>query len=266
MAAAPVLPGILQTLGPVLDRYGYLAVGGFVFLEDFGVPVPGETILVAAAVYAGTGHLSIAWVAIIATMAAILGDNVGFAIGRFGGRAVILRFGRYVFVTAERLDLAEQWFGRHGGKVVTVARFVEGLRQLNGIAAGVTRMRWTRFIRFNAIGAALWVGVWTTIGVVSGRHIDEVYRAAGRASIYVAGAVGLLLTALAVRHLRRRGRIPTAKVANKADSRGRRGPASSARNNGSALSPTEVPKLTSPDCQRSVRPRRWRRKRSTRTR
>jgi membrane protein DedA with SNARE-associated domain len=194
MSAAPVLPGIFQTLGPVLDHYGYLAVAGFIFLEDFGVPVPGETILVTAAIYAGAGRLSVAGVAITALLAAILGDNVGFAIGRLGGRAIILRFGRYVLITAERLNSAEQWFGRHGGKVVVVARFVEGLRQFNGIVAGATRMPWKRFVGFNALGAVLWVAAWTTVGVVSGSHIDEVYREVGHIFLYLTGGVVLWLS------------------------------------------------------------------------
>jgi len=90
------LPGIFGALAPVLDNYGYLAVGGLLFLEDFGVPAPGETILIAAAVYAGAGQLNIVAVVLIGFVAAVAGDNVGFAIGRFGGRALVLRFGRYV--------------------------------------------------------------------------------------------------------------------------------------------------------------------------
>ena len=124
----PVLPGIFGALAPILNSYGYLAVGGLLFLEDFGVPVPGETILIAAAVYAGAGQLNIVVVVLVGFIAAVLGDNVGYAIGHFGGHAMVLRFGRYVFLTEERLGKAEGFFTRHGGKVVTIARFVEGLR------------------------------------------------------------------------------------------------------------------------------------------
>ncbi len=97
--STPQLPGVFASLAPVLNHYGYLAVGGFVVLEDFGVPVPGETILIAAAVYAGAGRLNIAVVAVIAFAAAIVGDNIGFAIGHFGGRPLALPWGRYVFLT-----------------------------------------------------------------------------------------------------------------------------------------------------------------------
>src|SRR5271166_2004981 len=169
MAAQP-LPGILANLAPVLDHYGYLAVGGFVALEDFGVPVPGETILIAAAVYAGAGRLNIFVLALIAVLAAIVGDNIGYAVGYFGGRALVLRFGKYVRLTSERLDKAEGFFRRYGGVVVAGARFIEGLRQANGIVAGTVRMHWLKFLAFNALGAALWVTVWASIGYLAGSH------------------------------------------------------------------------------------------------
>src|ERR1700750_1174008 len=134
--ATPHLPGVLHTLEPTLNHYGYLAVAGLVFLEDFGVPVPGETVLILGAVYAGAGRLNIFLVGLLAFLAAILGDNIGFGIGHFGGRALVDRFGKYVLLTPERYDKAADFFKRHGGKVIVVARFVEGLRQANGIVAG----------------------------------------------------------------------------------------------------------------------------------
>lgn len=192
------------TLAPVLDHYGYLAVAGFVFLEDFGVPVPGETILIAGAVYAGAGRLSLPLVAVLAFAAAVLGDNVGFAIGHLGGRRLVLRFGRYVLLTPQRFDRAEHWFRRHGSKVVVVARFLEGLRQANGIVAGTTGMHWRRFLVANAAGAALWVGVWTTVGYVSGSHLDAVYGVLRRVFLYVLVAAVVLVLVRVALHLRRR--------------------------------------------------------------
>jgi membrane protein DedA with SNARE-associated domain len=198
------LPGVLQTLEPTLDNYGYLAVGGLVLLEDFGVPVPGETILIVGAVYAATGRLNILLVGLIGFIAAVMGDNVGFAIGHFGGRPLVERFGRYILLTPERLDKATGFFDRHGGKIVTVARFVEGLRQANGIIAGVTGMHWARFLAFNALGAALWVAVWTSVGYFSGSHIDTIYNDATRYDTYLAIAVGVLILAYIARRLRKR--------------------------------------------------------------
>src|SRR5690349_5042044 len=148
------LPGVLHSLEPTLNHFGYLAVVGVVLIEDFGVPVPGETVLILAAVYAGAGRLNIWLVALLGFCGALLGDNIGFAIGHFGGRRLAERYGRYVFLTPERLDKASGFFDHHGGKIIVVARFVEGLRQANGIIAGTTGMQWRRFLLFNAIGAA----------------------------------------------------------------------------------------------------------------
>ncbi|RZU36576.1 membrane protein DedA with SNARE-associated domain [Streptomyces sp. BK022] len=202
----PPLPGPLAPLAPLLGHYGYWAVGAVVFLEDFGVPAPGETILLAAGVYAGAGRLNIVAVASIAFAAAVLGDNVGYVIGRTGGRAFVERWGRYILLTPKRFEAAEAFFRRHGGKIVTVARFVEGLRQANGIIAGTTGMPWPRFLAFNALGAALWVGLWSSLAYLAGSHITAVYDEIVRYQRYVLIAVALLVAALVVRHLARRRR------------------------------------------------------------
>jgi membrane protein DedA with SNARE-associated domain len=209
------LPGFLHTLAPLLDHYGYLAVGFLIFVEDFGVPSPGETILIAASVYAGAARLNIVGVGLIGFAAAVLGDNVGYAIGRFGGRTVVLRFGRYVLLTEERLAKAEAFFTRHGGKIVTVARFIEGLRQANGIIAGLTRMPWPRFLAFNALGAALWVGTWSAVGYLAGNHIQVIYSQANRYALYVLAAAVLAVAALIIRRWRRRARDKAASTASK---------------------------------------------------
>jgi membrane protein DedA with SNARE-associated domain len=202
--SAAHLPGVLHTLEPTLDNYGYLAVAGFVLLEDFGVPVPGETILILGAVYAGTGRLNIVLVGLIGFLAALIGDNVGFAIGHFGGRPLVERFGRYILLTPERLDKATGFFERHGGKIVAIARFVEGLRQANGIVAGISGMHWAKFLVFNALGAALWVIVWTSVGYFSGSHIDTIYRAATRYDTYLAVAIAVFALAYIMRRLWKR--------------------------------------------------------------
>jgi membrane protein DedA with SNARE-associated domain len=200
---ADTLPGVLGTVAPLLDHYGYLAVAGLVLVEDFGVPAPGETVLIAGAVYAGAGHLNIIAVAAIAVVAAVAGDNIGYAIGHFGGRRLVLRFGRYVFITPKRLDTAERFFTRHGGKVVTIARFVEGLRQVNGIIAGISGMPWRRFLAFNSLGAVLWVGIWAGLGYLAGNNITAIYDQIRRYRLYALLALGLVLVALVVRHLLR---------------------------------------------------------------
>lgn len=170
------VPAFISILEPLISQYGYLAVGLLILIEDFGVPAPGETVLIATAFFAGFGHLNIWLVVLIAILGAVIGDNIGFAIGHFGGRPLAERFGKYIFLTEKRLDTAEEFFSRNGGKVVVVARFIEGLRQLNGIIAGISGMRWRSFLLFNTIGATLWVAVWASVGYFGGSYISQIYR------------------------------------------------------------------------------------------
>lgn len=170
------LPVLIQALAPYVENYGYFAVGLALLLEDFGLPVPGETMLVTAAFFAGIGRLDIGLVIVVGFAAAVLGDNIGFSIGNYGGKPLVARWGKYVFLTAERLDKAHAFFNRHGGKIVIVARFIEGLRQLNGIIAGISDMPWHKFLFFNVIGAALWVTFWGLIGFYGGSHIELFHK------------------------------------------------------------------------------------------
>ena len=204
-SSPPPLPGFLNALSGTLQHYGLWAVGLLITLEDFGVPVPGETILIAGAIFAGAGRINVIALGAVAFVAAVIGDNIGFAIGHFGGRALALRFGKYVFLTEERLNKAEAFFDRRGSIVITFARFVEGLRQANGIIAGITGMHWLRFVVFNAIGAALWVGTWITIGYFAGNNITTVYHYITLYSYYVlAGLVVLIVGYIVWRRRRRR--------------------------------------------------------------
>jgi len=212
----PALPGFLNVVGGQLNHYGYWAVLLLVLIEDFGIPVPGETILIAAAIFAGAGRLNVVAVGIVGFVAAVLGDNIGFAIGHFGGRALALRWGKYIFLTEERLDRAEVFFNRHGGKIIVVARFVEGLRQANGIIAGISGMHWRRFLFFNAIGAALWVGTWVTIGYTAGNHINTIYHYITTYSYYALIAVVVLVVAFIIRHVLRRRRRSAQREAREA--------------------------------------------------
>src|SRR5271169_3902570 len=207
-SSPPPLPGFLEALSSPLQHFGVWAIALLIMLEDFGIPVPGETILIAGAVYAGAGRLNIVAVGVVAFCAAIIGDNIGFAIGHFGGRALALRWGKYVFLTEERLDKAQAFFDRRGAIVITFARFVEGLRQANGIIAGISGMHWLRFLAFNALGAALWVGTWVSLGYLAGSHITAIYHYITLYSYYVLIALAVLLAAYitrrVLRHRRRR--------------------------------------------------------------
>lgn len=198
----------------LVDHYGYLAVFGLVFIESFGVPAPGETTIILSAVWAGHGHLNIWVIGVVAFLAAVVGDSLGYLIGRTGGHALLLRFGRYVRLTPARLDRVEAFMGRQGPKVVTIARFVEGLRQFNGIVAGATEMPWPRFLAFNTLGAAVWVGVWATAGYLAGDHIQAIERIQWY-------AVAALVVAVAgyVLWRRRRHRLSRAGAPDRAEPR-----------------------------------------------
>jgi membrane protein DedA with SNARE-associated domain len=200
------MPGFLSALSGPLNHYGYWAILALVLLEDFGIPVPGETVLIAAAIYAGHRELNVVAVGLVAFAAAVTGDNIGFVIGHFGGRALALRWGRYIFLTGDRLDRAESFFNRHGGKIIVVARFIEGLRQTNGIIAGISGMHWLRFVVFNAIGAALWVGTWVSLGYLAGDHIGTIYGYITRYSYYALIAAVVLLAAYIIRRVLRHRR------------------------------------------------------------
>jgi membrane protein DedA with SNARE-associated domain len=149
-----------HTLDSWLATYGYLAVFGLVMVESIGVPVPGETALVGAALYAGSTHkLQIWWVIAVAIAGAVLGDNIGFSIGRYGGAKLLLRHGHKIHLHEGRLKIGIWLFRRHGGKVVFWGRFVSILRTYAAFLAGTNQMAWGRFLVFNAAGGIVWATV-----------------------------------------------------------------------------------------------------------
>lgn len=179
--------------------YGYLAVFLGIFLEDFGLPTPGETMLIAGAILASHGSLNIAWLLPIAWVAAVCGDSVGYAIGAIGGNKLLTRYGERIGITEERLQRVEAFFARYGDIVVVFARFFVILRQLNGIVAGTLEMPWPRFFVYNAIGAALWVGFWGGATYWLGRRFFEYLRSLGWGGHVVLGLVAVGVVAVLAR-------------------------------------------------------------------
>jgi membrane protein DedA with SNARE-associated domain len=180
-----------ETLLTLIAQYGYLAVFFGVMLESAGVPLPGETILVAAGALAHSRTLDFGDVLASGILGAIAGDQVGYWAGRVGGRPFVLRWGRYVFVTQERLSRAEGFFARHGGKAVFLARFVAGLRVFGAVVAGTSKMPWQRFAVYNALGGAAWATVAVSVGYLLWASISTVEHWAGRASLVLAAAIVL---------------------------------------------------------------------------
>jgi membrane protein DedA with SNARE-associated domain len=144
-----------------LMDYGYLAVFLVVGMESIGVPVPGETMLIVASVYAGSTHnLSIALIVLVAAAGAIVGDNIGYTVGRQGGWRLLRRYGHRVGIDERRLKLGRYLFLRHGGKVVFFGRFVSILRTYAAALAGANHMPFPRFFSFNASGGIVWAAIY----------------------------------------------------------------------------------------------------------
>jgi membrane protein DedA with SNARE-associated domain len=153
-----------HTIDGWLSSYGYLVVFLLVMIESIGVPVPGETALIGAALYAGSTHKLDIWLVIaLAIAGAVVGDNIGFSIGRYGGAKLLLRYGHKIRLHEGRLKIGIWLFRRHGGKVVFWGRFVSILRTWAAFLAGANHMEWGRFLVFNAAGGAVWA---TLYGVV----------------------------------------------------------------------------------------------------
>src|ERR671928_609272 len=149
------MPTLEQILS-LIAQYGYLLVFFGVMLESVGIPLPGETILIAAGVMVQQGHLDLGDAIIFGILGAVSGDQLGYWVGREGGRPFVLRWGHYVRITPERLSRAEAFFARHGGKAVFVARFFAGLRVFGALVAGISRMRWRTFTLYNVLGGSTW--------------------------------------------------------------------------------------------------------------
>jgi len=221
LAASAPLPGFLSSMSGPLDHYGYWAIAALLLLENIGIPViPGELALIAGAIFAGTGQagLNIVGVGIVAVAAAVAGAEIGYLIGRFAGRELVLHQGKYILIKPHHLERAEATASRYGGIVVVVARFIVVLRELNGIVGGISQMRWATFAFFNVVGACAWVATWLTIGYVAGDHIDTIYNGIDRFALYVLIALVVVLVGYIGWRLLRRRRRAARRVAEAAES------------------------------------------------
>jgi membrane protein DedA with SNARE-associated domain len=179
----------LTQIQPLIVQYGYFAVFLIVMLESAGLPLPGETALLLAAGYAGaTGHLDLPFVVAAAAGGAILGDNVGFWVGRKWGADLLHRHGKYVLMDEGRIRLGQYLFERHGAKIVFFGRFVAFLRVLAALLAGINKYRWGPFLFFNAAGGMVWA---TIMGVGSFLFGEALHRVSGPLGVLaLVGVVG----------------------------------------------------------------------------
>ncbi len=174
-------------LSHFLTTYGYWAVLLFVAIESTGIPFPGETMLLVAAIYSGTTHrLSIPLVIAAAASGAILGDNLGYWVGREGGFRLLRRYGRYIRLNERKLKLGLYLFRKHGGKIVFFGRFVAVLRAWAAFLAGTNRMPWPSFLLFNALGGITWATVYGLGGYFLGENIHRLAGPVGTITIVLA--------------------------------------------------------------------------------
>ncbi len=174
-----------------LTAYGYWAVLLFVAIESTGIPFPGETMLLVAAIYAGATHrLAIPLVIAAAALGAIVGDNLGYWVGREGGYRLLRRYGRYIRLDERKLKLGQYLFRKYGDKVVFFGRFIAVLRAWAAFLAGVNRMPWGSFLLYNALGGIIWATLYGLGGYFLGNNVHRLTGPIGLITI----ALGLLIT------------------------------------------------------------------------
>jgi membrane protein DedA with SNARE-associated domain len=204
VGSAPNWSGVfvfLAKIEPLVAQHGYWVVFLIVMLESAGVPLPGETVLILASGYAGaTGHLMLGLVIACAAAGAIIGDNIGFWVGRTYGAKFLLRYGKFVHLSKKRLKLGQYLFKRHGAKIVFFGRFVAFLRVFAALLAGVNRYHWPQFLFFNAAGGIIWALV---IGIGAFLFGDSIHWISG--PLGVIALVGAVAGVIAFMYIVRRG-------------------------------------------------------------
>jgi membrane protein DedA with SNARE-associated domain len=191
---------MLAALIDIPPNVGYAAVFALIAIETMGIPVPGETALIAAALLAHEGQMDIVTLVLIASAAAIFGDNIGFAIGRKGGRKLLMRPGPFHAQRLKVIAIGEPFFARHGPKAVFLGRWVSGLRIASAWLAGINGMSWPIFLVWNALGGIVWAAA-VGFGVYALGHVaEQILTVAGPVAggVVIVGVVAFLI----VRHRR----------------------------------------------------------------
>jgi len=185
---------IFDLLRGYLTDYGYWAVAAALLLENAGLPVPGETILLLASFLAYSEHrLGLPWIILVGVCAATVGDNLGFAIGFYGGRRLLERYQKTLHIRPDVIARGEDLFARYGSTTIFVARFIAGMRIVAGPLAGVLRMSWRKFLLFNFLGAVLWVSVIAGLGYLFGKHWEALVDLVQDANLAIAVAVVIVV-------------------------------------------------------------------------
>jgi len=185
----------ITSFEPYANRYGYLVLFLGLLAENAALPVPGETILLVSALYSYFGELKLAWILPIGIVAAVLGDNVSFYIGRRYGRPFVERYGRYILISQKRMERVEHFFEKHGARAIFLQRWVTGFRVLGALVAGTTRMGWSKFLFYNFCGAAVWVTTVGLLGYFFALNISVLLSVLERSGLAILGLFVFLLIA-----------------------------------------------------------------------
>lgn len=194
---------MLDFLENLIQNYGYGVVGLVICLESMGLPLPGESLLIATAIYAATTHnLAIEWIVIAAAIGAIMGDNFGYLIGQRLGRPALEKYGPKIYLTVERQRLGQYLFLKYGGLVVFFGRFVAFMRTFAALLAGANRMRWGRFLFWNALGGIAWTHLYGITAYLLG---NQAHRLAGPFGLVV-GSIAAVIAIFVFRFLKKNER------------------------------------------------------------
>ncbi len=183
---------LVHLLTAYFQHYGYWTLAGALLLENAGLPVPGETVLLLASFLAySQGELHLPYIILVGTIAATVGDNVGYGVGRWGGRPLLERYRKFFRLEPETIEKGERLFARYGAATIYIARFVFGLRMIAGPLAGVLRMRWEKFALFNALGAISWVTAIACVGYFFGKQWQRLLPVIRNVNIALLVVIGL---------------------------------------------------------------------------
>jgi membrane protein DedA with SNARE-associated domain len=181
-----------EYLGELVARYGEVLVAVLLFIEGIGIPIPGESALMTAAALAGRGAMSIFGVAIAAAFGSFAGTAAGYWIGRRGGPAIVARYGALLRLDQGRLERAQAFFAKNGGKTLVLGRFVAFVRSFIGIFAGISGMPLRQFLVYNVAGGVVWAGTFSVLGYAFGRNLPRLIKYIGRVSLLVAILIALV--------------------------------------------------------------------------
>jgi membrane protein DedA with SNARE-associated domain len=183
----------MEKFYPLIENYGYVIVLFGVMLGTMGIPFPSAAILLAAGVLVQQGHLDLWYAIVVGILGAVIGNQIGYLVGHRAGRAFVLKWGRYIKLTPERLEQVEGLFARHGGRAVFVARFFSVFRVLEALVAGISRMRWGTFVFYSVLSGAVWATVVVLVGYFFGESWGTAQGWSGRVPLLLVLLLGVAL-------------------------------------------------------------------------